>query len=163
MGGYRRVVCDAALLLVLFFAPGKAKGQPTLDGRALPVARENVAYSTDIAAKGGTKPYAYSLTGGALPAGLNLSTAGDVGTVSGIPTENGDFSFEVTVTDAASDKAAANFTLHVDAAQPPLTITSGSPLPSATFASPYSFTFAASGGSGTGYKWTASNLTPGLT
>ena len=55
--------------------------------------------------------------------------------------------------------------LNVCGAPAPLTITTGTPLPSATLGVPYSVTFAASGGSGSGYNFlqTAGTLPPGLT
>jgi 6-phosphogluconolactonase (cycloisomerase 2 family) len=46
---------------------------------------------------GGAPPYTFALTGGALPAGLHLDSAG---TISGTPTTLGESSFEVQVTDA---------------------------------------------------------------
>ncbi|WP_206750047.1 Ig domain-containing protein, partial [Ensifer sp. M14] len=48
-------------------------------------------------ASGGTAPYSYAITAGALPAGLTLSPGG---AVSGTPTTGGAFSFTVTATDA---------------------------------------------------------------
>jgi 5'-nucleotidase len=69
-------------------------------------------------ASGGTTPYSWSATG--LPTGLDMSTAG---TVTGTPTESGDFSVEVTVTDSATPTAATaskTFTWHVAA---PLAVT----------------------------------------
>ncbi|RZK99271.1 MAG: hypothetical protein EOO62_25035, partial [Hymenobacter sp.] len=47
-------------------------------------------------ASGGTAPYTFAITAGALPAGLTLTSAG---TLSGTPTANGTFNFTVTATD----------------------------------------------------------------
>jgi hypothetical protein len=53
--------------------------------------------SVSLAATGGLPPYSWSISSGALPAGLKLS----VDTVSGFPTAAGSFSFAVHVTDSA--------------------------------------------------------------
>ncbi len=51
-----------------------------------------------IPASGGQAPYSYSVTAGALPAGLSLSAAG---VLSGTPTSAGTFTFQVTATDSS--------------------------------------------------------------
>jgi hypothetical protein len=56
------------------------------------------SYSQANPASGGTTPYAYSLSSGALPAGTTLDAA--TGTVSGTPTTAGPFSYAVQVTDS---------------------------------------------------------------
>lgn len=50
-------------------------------------------------ASGGSAPYTYALTAGALPTGISLSSAG---TLSGTPTANGTFNFSVTATDSST-------------------------------------------------------------
>ena len=55
------------------------------------------AFRSTFAASGGRLPYTYAVTGGALPAGLDL---GADGTLSGTPTATGDYAFTVTATDA---------------------------------------------------------------
>lgn len=57
------------------------------------------AYSHRFTASGGAAPYAFRLASGTLPEGLTLET---VGTLSGTPTEAGDFTFEVGVTDSST-------------------------------------------------------------
>ncbi|MDR6840703.1 outer membrane autotransporter protein [Pseudoxanthomonas sacheonensis] len=58
------------------------------------------AYSATLnPASGGTAPYAYALSAGALPAGLSLSSSG---ALSGTPTANGTFNFSVTATDSST-------------------------------------------------------------
>jgi hypothetical protein len=66
---------------------------------ALPGATSGVAYSATLAAKGGTPPYTWSVTSGALPPGLSLSGSG---VISGKPTTKGTFSFTVKVTDTSN-------------------------------------------------------------
>ncbi len=55
-------------------------------------------YSAVLAATGGTAPYTWSISWGALPAGLTLSAGG---VISGTTTATGAFSFNVHVTDSS--------------------------------------------------------------
>jgi hypothetical protein len=68
----------------------------------LPNGTKAVAYSTTLAASGGTAPYTWSLLSGSLPASLSLSSGG---VISGTPTGTGGSSFTVEVTDAGSNTA----------------------------------------------------------
>ncbi|MCF8506358.1 MAG: hypothetical protein K9G59_15710 [Caulobacter sp.] len=52
-----------------------------------------------FAGQGGTAPYSFSLTSGALPTGLTLSNTGQL---SGTPIQSGDFSFTVRAIDAST-------------------------------------------------------------
>ncbi len=61
----------------------------------LPDGQRGQAYSQALTATGGIGTYAWSVTSGALPAGLSLSTAG---LISGTPTAAGVFSFTAQVT-----------------------------------------------------------------
>ncbi len=63
---------------------------------SLPGGMVGVSYSAQLTASGGIPPYTWGVTGGALPAGLSLSTGG---LLSGTPSEYGTFNFTVTVTD----------------------------------------------------------------
>jgi hypothetical protein len=65
---------------------------------ALPNGTQGVAYSTTLAASGGTPPYTMSITAGALPAGLTLASG--TGAITGSPTVNGAFTFTVQVVDS---------------------------------------------------------------
>ncbi|WP_277601974.1 putative Ig domain-containing protein [Altererythrobacter sp. BO-6] len=58
-----------------------------------------VAYSQSVTASGGTGPYTYVTSAGALPAGLTLSSGG---VLSGIPTAGGSFTFTITATDSSA-------------------------------------------------------------
>ncbi|PZQ18412.1 MAG: autotransporter outer membrane beta-barrel domain-containing protein [Rhodanobacter denitrificans] len=83
----------------------------TLPATDLPDASAGAAYSATLnPAVGGTPPYTYALTGGALPAGLTL---GGDGTIAGTPSEVGAFGFTVTVTDSVDGTASGDFTLTV--------------------------------------------------
>jgi hypothetical protein len=131
---------------------------------AIPAGQAGVAYSTMIQATGGTTPYSWSITSGALPAGVTLAAA--TGTISGTPTVSGSFSFTAKVTDSTSptaQTATKAFTLTIAAAPNPVQITTTS-LPSAQVNTSYSTTLAASNGT-TPYSWsiTSGSLPAGLT
>ncbi|MBX3672698.1 MAG: Ig-like domain-containing protein [Burkholderiales bacterium] len=57
------------------------------------------AYSQTLVGSGGTGPYTFAVTGGALPGGLSMSGAG---AITGTVTAAGAYSFTVTVTDTAT-------------------------------------------------------------
>jgi hypothetical protein len=74
-------------------------------------------YSQHLVASGGLGTYRWQLTGGQLPPGISLSTAGDL---SGTPSSAGTWSFTATVYDAqdSSRFASRTFSLVVSAASP---------------------------------------------
>ncbi len=78
----------------------------------LPDAFVPVNYSAQLAAQGGTPPYTWSVSAGALPPGLSLSAAG---LISGAPTVTGSYTFTAQVTDGAAPPAhaAAPFSITV--------------------------------------------------
>ena len=124
----------------------------------LPGGTQGVAYSTTLAASGGTSPYTWSITAGSLPAGLALSSSG---VISGTPTGAGTSTFTVQVKDSESTPAVASkqFSLTI---QGVVTITTSS-LPNGTAGVAYSATLAATGGV-TPYTWsiTSGSLPAGL-
>lgn len=77
---------------------------------SLPEAHFNTEYSIALEAAGGRSPFSFSIEEGALPTGVSLSEAGDLG---GKPTEDGTFEFTVTVTDEAERTASAQLLLSV--------------------------------------------------
>ena len=84
----------------------------------------NVAYSVALGASGGTAPYSYAITSGALPTGLSVNTS--TGLLSGTPSVPGAYSFTVTVTDTYGATAGRAYSGTVSAGPPiaaPLTIT----------------------------------------
>ncbi|HLJ17662.1 MAG TPA: Ig domain-containing protein, partial [Bryobacteraceae bacterium] len=123
----------------------------------LPSGTVGTAYTQTLAASGGTSPYQWSVTSGTLPAGLALSTAGQL---SGTPTTAGTASFTVQVKDSNSLTATQNFQLTIGAG---LAITTTSPLPGGTVGTAYTQTLAASGGTSP-YQWsvTTGTLPAGL-
>ncbi len=69
----------------------------TINPATLPNSVQQLPYAQTLVATGGTAPYTFAITAGALPAGLTLSTAG---ALSGTPTASGVFNFTVRATDA---------------------------------------------------------------
>ncbi|WP_440106338.1 beta strand repeat-containing protein [Acidovorax sp. BL-A-41-H1] len=122
-----------------------------------------VAYSQTLTASGGTGPYSFAITAGAVPAGLSLSPSG---VLSGTPTAAGSFGFTVTASDSSPFPGpfagAQAYTLAVGA--PTLSITPAT-LPGGTRTVPYATTnLAASGGTAPyTYAITAGALPGGLT
>ncbi|MES2835159.1 MAG: IPT/TIG domain-containing protein [Pseudomonadota bacterium] len=131
-------------------------------GGALPAGTAATAYSQTLSASGGTAPYTYALTAGALPAGITLSSAG---VLSGTPTAGGNFSFSVTATDSSTGTGpftvTASYTLAI--AAPAIAITPAT-LPAGATATAYNQTLTASGGNGPyTYALTAGALPAGIT
>jgi large repetitive protein len=106
----------------------------------LSAATAGTAYSATLIGSGAVAPYSFSLSGGALPAGITLATTGQL---SGTPTASGSFPFTVTVRDTNGQTAAAGFTLAVNV--PTLAITPAT-LPTAVQGIAYSQTLSATGG-----------------
>jgi hypothetical protein len=75
----------------------------------LPYAKKGHSYSKQLQATGGTGSYTWSITGGALPAGLTLSSSGLLG---GKPTVTGTFTFTVAAVSGAAS-ASKSFSLQV--------------------------------------------------
>src|SRR5207237_7521586 len=65
---------------------------------SLPAGAVGVRYSVRLQAISGTAPYTWSVSGGALPAGLTMSPAG---LISGTPTARGTATFTLAPVDAA--------------------------------------------------------------
>ena len=116
------------------------------------------AYSATLSATGGVGPYGFTLTAGALPAGLALSSTGDL---SGTPTVSGTFNFTVTATDANGQTGARAYSLVV--AVPVLVLTPAT-LPQGIVGVAYSQAFSTSGGLAPySYAVSAGALPGGLT
>jgi len=114
------------------FEPQSATVTITLSPAALPTGTVGVAYSQMITATGGTAPYTFAVTSGALPTGLTLTATG---ALSGTPSAAGSSTFTVTATDANGFTGAQQYTLTIGAAAGPtlrsiaLTGPGGSPPP----------------------------------
>jgi len=90
----------------------------TITTQTLTPAVRGSSYLATLSATGGTTPYTFQVTQGALAPGLTLSS---VGVLSGVPSSAGSFSFTATVTDGQSRTASRTFSLTVSS--PPLTNT----------------------------------------
>jgi uncharacterized repeat protein (TIGR01451 family) len=90
-------------------------------GATLASAAINQPYSATLSASGGFPPYAWSLAGGTLPAGVTLTTAG---VVTGTPTQSGTFNFVAMAMDSAlpSKTGVGAFVLNVAAAANPQSV-----------------------------------------
>lgn len=121
---------------------------------------------TFTVASGGSPPFTWAVTAGTAPAGLTL---GGDGSLSGLPTSAGPFSFTVTVTDSAPtpQQQSAPFTIVVGSPTAPVISATPAP-PAGTVSYPYNdgtaFPFMASGGFGP-YTWavTTGAVPAGLT
>lgn len=129
---------------------------------ALPGGTGGTAYSQTFTASNGIAPYTYALASGALPPGLTFNTA--TGTLSGIPTAAGAFTFSIRATDSTTGTAATvtnAYTLAISA--PTITINPGT-LPNGTFSVPYNHILTAVGGTAPyTYAVTAGALPTGVT
>ena len=122
----------------------------TTPAGALPGATFGAAYSTPLAATGGITPYTWTISQGALPTGLAISST--TGAITGVPTSAGIASFTVTLTDSGSPALTASSAFTITTLYPPVTVTTTS-LPNGVEGTPYSATLTATGGSSTGYTW----------
>ena len=130
---------------------------PSLSFPAPPAGWTNTVYSNTLTVSGGTSPFAWSVSSGSPPPGINLSADG---TLTGTPTATGTSSFTVKVTDANGQSATQATSITINAG----VSTTFSPPPAAVKGAPYSVTLTASGGTPP-YTWSvnAGTLPPGLT
>ncbi|HUB66305.1 MAG TPA: putative Ig domain-containing protein [Candidatus Methylacidiphilales bacterium] len=141
-----RISSTAAFSLQIY-----AEGTPIIaTSSPLPQGTAGAAYNQTLTASGGTTPYTWSIASGSLPAGLSLSSTG---VISGTPATAGSATFTVQVTGNNGLSSTTAFSLTIN---PPLTITTSSPLPSGSVGRAYSQTLAASGGV-TPYTWSIAN------
>lgn len=139
-GGSASKACSLNILHTAPLAPSIATACP------LPSATVGTAYSQAFSSANGVAPLAYSLTAGALPAGMVLSAAG---VVSGTPTVAGTASFTVQVADSTTPSplsSAKSCSLTVNPVATAPTIATVCPLPAGTEGVAYSQTLTATGG-----------------
>jgi hypothetical protein len=155
---FDRVVVDTFWNATSYLGDSMAAEPPAISTASpLAVAGIGLPYSATLASEGGTAPYAYSLSAGALPDGLALSAAGEI---TGEATTEGTGNFTVLVTDTNGLTATKAFSIQVTTSPD---ITTGE-LELAVAGVSYSQTFAATGGT-TPYEWSVSDgsLPTGLT
>ena len=115
---------------------------------AFPAGVQGTAYSAAASATGGAGPLVWSVSSGGLPTGLALDAA--TGTIAGIPSAAGSWTFTLRAVDSlyASNAATASFTIAIGASTPTLAIVTTS-VPDAYRTIFYSTTLQATGGTGT--------------
>lgn len=111
-----QVARDVRVLRVLEFL---GAAFPPVHYTPVPAAQElkggapGVVYSETITAQGGTAPYTFATTTGALPSGTSLT--GSTGVIAGTPSTPGTFNFTITVTDANGYTGSQAFTIVIAA------------------------------------------------
>ena len=139
-----------ALTLVIVAAP-------VLGNAAPPNGQVGVVYSNQLTVQGGTGPFLWSISSGALPAGLTLG--GATGLLSGTPTAAGASTFTVSVSDAFGQSATQPLGLTVNAS-PAIAIST--PPPVLEVGVPFSRALVVTGGTGP-FTWSAiGNVVPGF-
>ena len=131
-------------------------GQITILNTSFPNATVGKFYSAGFTVSGGVQPLSWSATG-SVPPGLTVNSTGSL---TGVPTAAGSYSFALNVIDALGASARKNFTLVVTGSA--VTITTASPLPQGNVGQSYTASLTATGGTAP-YRWTATNLPAGLT
>ena len=134
----------------------------TVNPATLPNGSVGTPYNQIVSGSGGTAPYSFSISSGALPTGLILNGAS--GAISGSPTTAGTFNFTITATDASGCAGSRLYTVTIAAPGCPAITLSPATLPPAQAQVFYSQTVTASGGTAPyTYSVAAGALPPGLT
>ena len=116
-----------------------------VETNVLAAATVGSGFEAALVATGGQRPHTWQLSGGALPPGLALSSAGRI---SGTSQAAGQFAFSARVSDASNRSATASFVVTAVNALSVLTAT----LPEAEAGSAYRATLQATGGTSP-YRW----------
>ncbi len=135
----------------------------TVNPATLPPGIIGTPYSQTVSATGGTPPYTFTVSSGALPPGLTLNAT--TGVISGTPTTAGQFNFTITATDANSCPGSRPYSIVIPVVPGcPFITVNPATLPPAALGIFYSQTITASGGTPP-YTFTVSSgaLPPGLT
>ena len=155
------VTLDTNTISIAACSPAAVCPVITVNPATLPNGNVGTAYSQTVSGSGGTAPYLFAVTSGALPTGLLLN--GATGAITGTPTTVGTFQFTITATDANGCPGSRAFTVIIAAAGCPVITLSPPTLPPGTMSSPYFQTITASGGTSP-YTFTliSGALPPGL-
>ena len=116
----------------------------TVNPASLPNGSVGTPYSQTVSASGGTAPFTFSISSGALPTGLLLN--GATGAITGTPTTVGTFTFTITATDATGCTGSRLYTITIASPGCPAIVLSPTTLPPGQVLVPYVQTITASGG-----------------
>lgn len=97
-------VGQSVYLIVLIAAPIVSCNNP-------PDGQFGLAYSHALSVSGGTAPYTWAISSGALPTGLSLNAA--TGAITGVPSAGGTFAFTVQVTDSITAVGTVNCSITI--------------------------------------------------
>jgi hypothetical protein len=148
---------------VAICAPAATCPVITLNPGTLPNGILGAPYSQTVSGVGGTAPYTFTVSSGALPSGLTLNAT--TGMISGTPSAAATFTFTITATDTNSCPGSQAYSIVIVGSPncPIITLTPGT-LPPGLVGTPYSQTISAVGGMAP-YTFAVSSgaLPPGLT
>src|SRR5262249_54943979 len=136
-----------------------AQAQFTITTSSLPNGAVGIGYTATLTATtGGTAPYMWSVSGGSLPAGLNITDAAN-GIISGMPTRAGTYNVTIKVVDTGGKNATKALSITI---QPVLTVPAAA-LPNGFVGSFYAVQIVANGPSPLVWTQLSGILPPGIT
>jgi CSLREA domain-containing protein len=130
----------------------------SINPATLPAGTIGTAYDQTLTAMGGTAPYTFNVSQGALPPGLALNT--NSGAVTGSPTQSGAYSFRLTATGQGGCTGSRQYVLTIACATPTFNPTT---LPNATRNLSYSQTISVSPAGTYTFSLLLGSLPPGFT
>lgn len=86
---------------------------PNITTATLPAGETNTAYSQTMSGTSGSLPYVWSVSSGELPTGLSINSG--TGTISGTPSQAGEYSATILLTDDNGNTDTQNITISVTA------------------------------------------------
>lgn len=90
-------------------------GDPQLDRIVLFPGNLNLGYGANLSISGGSGPFTWALSAGALPPGFTLSASTlSNDTITGVPTATGTYTFSITITDSLSRTSTLPFTIQIN-------------------------------------------------
>ena len=101
---------DGQIDIGAYEVPGGQVPDLVITTSSLPNGQVTIAYSQALQATGGQPPYSWSVSGGSLPAGLSITSAG---VISGTPTASGVSSFTARVQDSQGTPDVATNALSI--------------------------------------------------